>query len=330
MARSATRSFALCALLAAAGANAGAEARKYELAAVKPAALVVQLSGKQTLTCRSQWHNVTVSSQIAGSFPVAIGELLAPAELKAPWAAPEAFVAAFGKGLFGAIRLTHDNPENYHRWRGSSPRDERLSAGGTVKAQLVAVEKTEKGERARVEVTGALELMEGGRMASRTGPNAWEARWQLPLTGHVELDLTNRTVVRVRLASKGKVTGAYTTGPGVNPDPWNVELALEMCAGALSDDVEKRLERLVAELGHDEFARREQATRDAATLEPGTLAALLARLDASDDPELRYRASLLKPKPAKSTTRRVHATRDVGDVILRQGGIEHPVEFERW
>jgi len=73
-------------------------------------------------------------------------------------------------------------------------------------------------------------------------------------------------------------------------------MTLKISVQPLEPELRARLLRLVAELGHKEYGRRQRATEAAKKLEPELKAALIAALLGSDDPELRYRAELIEPK----------------------------------
>ena len=302
------------AILAAALSLLYAGAKEYDLSLARPGSLEVQLAGKQALVCRSRWHTVDVKSTVSGRFSLSAEDvaviLPGPKPVGATWAVPEQRLAAWGQQLFRATRLTHDNPEAYARWRGSAPQNERVAARGSMTVRLASVEKTREGHVARIQLKGTLDIDTSGTVGNRNGPNSWQSRWHVPLEGTLDFDITQRKIVRFSLASKGSYTGKYFNPGADDADPWEATLTLDLRAGALPSDTEHGLKELIAELGHAEYARRERATQAAAKLPPPALAVLLARLKASDDPELRYRASLIKPKtqpsaPAKRPTTRV-------------------------
>ena len=284
-----------------AGAAAGAERQRCDLRRAAESWVVLALSGKQTVTCHSGWHHIKADSTIGGALPVRLGDLLALRgglmNVQSAWVVPAARLRAFGEGLFESMKLTHGDPEAYAKWYGSDPRDRSLDVSGGIGVELAGVTAVDGVRVARIKLLGRLELRERAIMGSRYGPNLRKATWNLKVEGTAELDLGTGRARTLALSLTGGAKGGYGPEEGPPADPFEIAVRLRLRAGPLPDDVEARFEKLIAEMGHDEFARREAATEEARKLPPGYLSQLLLRLERSDDPELRYRASLLKPKP---------------------------------
>jgi len=266
--------------------------------------LMAQVSGRQTLTCRSDWHNVKVDSEIGGRFfllPVDLRRMIPPeAAVGASWRADEAFTRLFGERFFRAIELRHRDPVAYERWRGKGPMNEELVVTGGATMRFVSVERIAGRRTARLQMDGLLEFKDSGRMRSRLGPNNWSAMWKLDLKGEMALDLEKGEITSMTLEGRGKVEGAYET-PGGDPkmDPWETAMTLKISVRPLKPELRARLLRLMAELGDEDYGRRQRATEAAKKLAPELKAALVATLLGSDDPELRYRAELIEPKLKK-------------------------------
>jgi hypothetical protein len=298
MARHAAGRIALLVAFLATAAASQAGPAAVELDAASSAWAVLSLSGKQTLTCKSRWHDVKLDASISGVLPVTVGGLVGPPEgcsaVGDAWDVPEEQVGNLGRTLLRALRLEHRDPEAYERWRGEEPEDLEVIAGGQLRARLAAVTPGEAALVARIELDGRLQADESGAVERRYGPRRWRATWALPVHGTVEVDLAQREVRSVNLTSEGRVTGGYGPHDGEPTEPYEIAVSLRLELGPLPEDLAKQLDRLVGELGHDAYARREAATREAEKLPPHPLNLLLARLERSDDPELRYRAQLLK------------------------------------
>ena len=308
MIRATAGRLAFCVALAAAGAAVNAEGQGYDLSIADPLPVRLELSGARTVTGRSKWHNVTLAAKINGGFhlaPVDVRALTsARGPLKTAWALPRATVGRFGVGLFRASRFTHVDPVAYAEWRGAGAMDEKVSGAGWMRCELAAVQKTGGGEVATVCLRGRLIIEEEGRVRERRGPKFWRARWDLPLEGRLQIDLTRKQVAGGSFTIRGTAYGEYEEASSRLKDPWEAVVTLEVMVRRMPEATGERIRQLIRELGHGEHARRTRATDEAQGLALETRAALIAALEGSDDPELRYRAGLLKkagaekPRPA--------------------------------
>ena len=261
----------------------------------------LRVGGTEKLTCRSQWHNVKLLNEFTGICSVSLETFaLLGHDAQDGRISQETAAQLFGP-VFACVEREPKDPVAFERWRGDGITCLPGELAAELDAQIVKGDDGEKEENAgseTIELTGELELIERGHANQRYGPKQYEAKWDFSVKGRVTGPLQQPDV---DLTLTGTVVGAYSNENNPQKDPWDAEVELTVEGYQLDSKAQGQLNTLIAELGHEDFARREKATEEAKQLDPLPKMILLATLDASDDPELQHRARLIAPERYETT-----------------------------
>ncbi len=263
--------------------------------------IFMRVGGTEELTCRSQWHNVKLLNKFTGICFVSREAFTRLSHDAGDGDISQETAAQLFGPVFACAERESNDPVAFERWRGDGLTCLPGELAAELDAQIMKVDDEEKeenvGSRA-IALNGRLKLIERGRASTRYGPQQYEAKWDLSVKGRVSRPLQQP---EVELTLSGTVAGAYSNENSPQKDPWDAEVELTVERYQLDSEAQGQLNTLIAELGHEDFARRDKATEEAKQLDPLPKMILLAMLDASDDPELQHRARLIAPERYETT-----------------------------
>lgn len=257
--------------------------------------LILPVTGKYRVECRSQWHKIDLHCKVNGRMGLRADivsqlEPGKPVTVGQTWKLPTTFAVHFAERLHVAQTYSPSDPDQWAKWRGSGQKNAVDKHSGSVTATLKDITQTDEGTMAIISVQGNLRTDTTGSLSSRYGPNAWTFNWNHGINGELHLNLATQQVVKFRFGAKSSQTGKYfTPGRGIDePFKGTMSLNLDQLSPP-SAKVAARVSALVAKLGDNDFSTREQATLDLQKLGISIAPLLQKHAAKTEDAEVRVR-----------------------------------------